>query len=163
MSRRQKLCLPAPHSKELRDLAGDLYKSGKSYQEIAEVTKLPLSTLRNWCKRDGWKLTKAQPDSELPIADGVPADAEEIPSELSERQTFYTERMSDAACRLAAHVATLEGEQIAAKADKLLKADQVARKALKLDTTTGNPVIQIGVLLSSPAKRGNVVLRNRRE
>ncbi len=146
MSKRPKFCLPAPHSRDLRGRARDLYQSGKTYQEIAEITKLPLSTLRNWCKRDGWKLAK--PDQvDLTVAT-VPDEPVEVPESLSlrERQEFFQEKMTAAAVRLAEHVSKLDGEQLVKSADKLLKATQNARTSLKLDKQTGNPIIQIGVL-----------------
>lgn len=150
---RQKFCLPSPHPKELRDRARSLYESGAGYQEINEATGLPCSTIRNWRKRDSWCRANSHPDFELVIADDVPAEAEEIPSELWDQQNFYQEKMSDSACRLAAYVATLKGEQIAAKATNLLKADAVSRKALKLETERPFQIIQIGVLAQSPAKQ----------
>jgi hypothetical protein len=149
---RQKFSLPAPRPAAERSRSRELFLAGSTYQEISEETNIPLSTLRNWCARDGWKLAKLQPDFELVIADDLP-EAEEIPSELWDQQNFYQEKMSGAACRLAAHVATLQGEQIAAKADKLLKADQVARKALKLSEDKPFQIIQIGILAKSPAKQ----------
>ena len=157
MSKRQKFCLPAPHSKELRSRAGDLYKSGKSYQEIAEITKLPLSTLRNWCKRHGWKLAK--PDQIEPTVTTALDEPIEIPGSLAEKQAVYTDHMSAAAVRLAQHVSKLDGESLVKAADKLLKSDQMARKALKLETEKPFCAIQIGVLASPQAGKLHSLVR----
>lgn len=151
MNGRQKLSLPPPRPAEERSKARELYLAGNSYQEINQETNIPVSTLRNWCKRDGWKLAKSQPN-EFEI---VPSDAEEVevPESLAEKQEFYETHMSEAAVRLAAHVSKLDGEGIVKISDKLLKADTTARKALKLTEKQPFQIIQIGVLAQSPAKR----------
>ena len=149
---RQKLSLPAPRPAAERSKARELYLAGNSYQEINEETNIPVSTLRNWCKRDGWKLTKSQPVLEFEI---VPSDAEdvEIPESLAEKQELYETHMSEAAVRLADHVSKLDGEGIVKISDKLLKADTTARRALRLEPDRPTQIIQIGVLAQSPAKR----------
>jgi hypothetical protein len=98
-----------------------------------------------------WLYRQRKKDAQsAPVAATIlPAETDElieIPSELSEKQTFYTDRMSDAACRLADYVSRLDGDGLVRNADKISKGDKTARAALKLDTTTGNPIIQLSVL-----------------
>ena len=149
VSKRQKFCLPAPHPREVRERARSLYESGEDYQAIHEITGLPLSTLRNWRKRDGWERARSQPEPESEPLTVVPAESEEpidVPGRLPEMQEIYTERMAAAAIRLSEHVSKLDGGELVKQADRLLKADKTARAALKLETDRRVPVIQIGVL-----------------
>jgi len=132
--------LPVPRPSEIREKALALHKSGVSPRDVADQMSLPLGTVKSWVYR-----SRNKDAQQLAI---VPAETEEIeiPSELIEKQTFYTERMSDAACRLADHVSRLDGEALVKNADRVLKADKTARTALKLDVGSFNPIIQIGVL-----------------
>jgi len=60
--------------------------------------------------------------------------------------------------KLAAHISKLDGEQLVRSADKLHKAMQSARASLKLDGDRPVPVIQIGILAQSPARRAQEAL-----
>jgi len=143
------------HPKEIRDKAFRLFVEGKHPNDISYELQIPVGTLYNWMRRDKWEIRKtaeqAGVDAETSVRVAKQLAKTTKPTEptnltLTEKQERYQELMGDAAVRLADHVATLEGPQLVAAADKLLKADQIARKALKLETEKPSTVIQIGVL-----------------
>jgi hypothetical protein len=150
---RPKFSLPSPRSKKERSYCRELYLAGNSYHDISDMTQVPVSTLRNWCVRDGWK--KSQPPMDIVVAAPAESEPVEMPDTLPERQEFFVERTSAAAVKLAAHISKLDGEQLVRSADKLHKAIQSARTSLKLDTDRPACVIQIGVLARSPAKEAS--------
>ena len=150
------------HPKEVREHAFRLYKDGHSQIHIAHDLGIPVGTVYGWCKRDHWDM-RAKAERAGVDAETAPKLARVLtertkagePSnlDLAEKQARYQALMGDAALRVAEHVATLEGDKLVASADKLFKADQIARKALKLETEKPSTVIQIGVLANSPAKQ----------
>lgn len=132
--------LPA-RSKEQRERARQLFEGGERLTDVARELSIPENTLRCWRRRGKWARA-----ADMILVAAEATQPTEIPETLAEKQDLYAKRMSDAAVRLAEHVATLDGQSLVKSADKLLKADQTARKALKLDKGEFNPVIQLGVL-----------------
>ena len=127
---------------ELREKARTLYEAGQTRREIAEATGLSLNTIAAWRKRDGW----AQPAQALEIVPSTEVEPIEMPASFAEKQAVYTDKMSEAAVRLAHHVAALDGENLVKASDKISKGDLTARRALKLESNKPNQVIQIGIL-----------------
>ena len=130
-----------------------MYLDGKPLTDIAFETRIPASTIRAWSRRDQWDARKGvaiamSMDAETARAVEIASQPPQIdtPTDLAEKQTEYQKKFSDAAVRLARHVATLQGPELIQQADKLAKADAVARKALKLETEKPSTVIQIGIL-----------------
>lgn len=127
--------------------------------DIARELKLPVGTIYSWSKRDAWsgrleaqRLTGIDAETSKTVAKVVKVYQSRVePSnlDLAEKQQHYQAKLGDAAVRLADHVATLNGSELVSQADKLLKADQIARKALKLESEKPSTVIQIGVLAQS--------------
>jgi hypothetical protein len=143
--------LPVPHPVELREKARALYESGMTRREIADETGLSLNTVAAWRKRDGW----AKPAQALEMI--VPAmEPIEMPASLIEKQEVYTDKMSEAAVRLAHHVAALDGEGLIKAADKISKGDLTARRALRLSEDKPYPVIQIAVLAQQTDSKPNL-------
>jgi transposase-like protein len=151
MNGRQKFCLPPPRPKEERERAEALFRAGRSYQEISEDLKLPLSTLRNWRKRFKWGEKKSDPQAAIAHTDSGEIEPPVFDT-LEEKQAFYQEQTQEAAVKLAAHLGTMLAPELVRHADKLSKADKTARAALKLESERVVPLIQIGILASSPAK-----------
>jgi hypothetical protein len=148
MSRRKAL---PPLPVEVRAQALVMHANGVPSIEIADRLNLKAATVRSWIRRQRKKDSLAeQPDLESVIEVDVPEATVEIPDSLAEKQVFYQDRMADAAVRLAAHVSELDADALVKSADKLLKADQTARKALKLEGDKPVCAIQIGVLCQSP-------------
>jgi transposase-like protein len=158
--------LPAPLPNDLREAALAAHKAGERAVEIADRLNLKAVTVRSWIRRQRKKDSPAQPVL-TPVVEIVqPQEEIEIPSELPEKQSFYTSRMEDAACRLANHVSKLDGEGLVKAADRLKKADETARRALKLETDRPQCAIQIAVLAApvpeSKSKPLHSFLRPRR-
>lgn len=159
-----------PHPREKRDQARAMFLAGKPPVDIAYEMQLPAATIRAWASRENWKEHKQ-------VADAVPAlnaetcgtlarvlvqtieQTEPTNLELEEKQTEYAATMGDIALRIARHVATLEPEKMLAAADKVSKWDGVNRKALKMESDTPRPLVQIA-LLSTPTEKQLIVSSN---
>jgi hypothetical protein len=140
---RQKFFVPPQRSKEERNRAESLYRSGKSYREISEaLNNLPISTLRNWCRRHAWKITK--PDTAIVTA--ASEELGEVPGDLPSQQEEYENNMRRAAVAMSRKVAMMPAEEIVQKADRIKAADQTSRRALRIESEKPFAVIQIGVL-----------------
>jgi hypothetical protein len=165
VSGRQKLSLPPPRPAAERSKARELYLADKSYQEISEETNIPVSTLRNWCARDGWKLAKSQPD-EFEIVPSREEIDTAIPDTLQECAEEYESNMAAASVIVSRRIAQMPPDEVVQKADRIKQIDSTARKALRIENDRPLTVIQIGVLAQSPAKREQAlhsVVRPRRE
>jgi transposase-like protein len=143
--------LPAPHPGEIREQALALHKEGTPSSEIADRLNLPPATVRSWVRRQRKKDSPAQPilSPVVEVKQVQPIEIE-IPSELSEQARVFEENMREAAVKLSYFVKNLPAAELAAKADKLHKANQTARQALRLETDRPVCVLQLGVLCQSP-------------
>lgn len=122
--------------------------------------QLPAATIRAWANRDNWK-EQAQIVSAAPGLDAgttttlarvlvtTTAQTEPTNLELEEKQREYGDTMGDIALRIARHVATLEPDRLLAVAEKISKWDGVNRKALKMESDTSRPLVQISLLSGS--------------
>ncbi len=164
MSSRQKLSLPPPRPAAERSKARELYLADKSYQEISEETNIPVSTLRSWCARDGWKRT-SQPD-EFEIVPSREEIDTAIPDTLQACAEEYESNMAAASVIVSRRIAQMSPDEVVHKAARIKEIDFTARKALRIENDRALTVIQIGVLAQSPAKREQAlhsVVRPRRE
>lgn len=155
------------HSPEAKERGYQVWKETQDATEVALALSIPSSTIRSWCARYKWadrlaieqtpgvtlsaetaaQLAKAQPTRSAAPASNL---------DLTEKQTKYTDTMGDVALRIAEHAASLEGKELVQQADKLLKADQIARKALKLEHQAPHTVVQIA-LLNTPADKPKAI------
>jgi Putative ATPase subunit of terminase (gpP-like) len=165
--------LPAPIDAVVRQKARDLFFSGESNCcEIARQLSLSENTVRGWCAREKWRaqLKIAENRPTLPVEKREELAKSEGPLfeptnlDLAEKQEHYTQSTTDAACRLADHLATLNGAEIVKSADKILKADQIARKALRLETDRPAVLIDLKILSAPvrPSKKDDGRLRSTR-
>jgi uncharacterized protein YjcR len=138
-----------------------MFCDGKAKTDIAFELQIPVGTIYAWGKRDQWDTRKGvesagvTAETSQTVAKAlakVSKATEPSDMELAEKQARYQSLMGDAAVRVAEHVAALDSEALVATADKLVKSDTWARKALKLETEKPSTVIQIGVLAQSPAR-----------
>jgi hypothetical protein len=149
--------IPA-HPKEARLRCFNLFKEGKPCTDIAYETGISAGTIRVWASREKWreqmKIARANPemDNETIVALAKQGEPLDLPEELAEQQALYQGNMSKAALVMSGRVAKMDGDEIVQKADKISKADIVARKALKMTEKTPFTFIQIG-LLSQPQAR----------
>jgi transposase len=173
MSKNPPLNLGPATDQNLRAKAKALFLAGgKTITAVAEEVGLPRSTVASFAARENWR-------AQLKIKEELPEASAEVVQErakserpiyepsdldLSERQEIYQSHMGTAAERLAAHVATLSGEELVKFSDKILKADTTARKSLKLDRDVPSVLINIGVLSGTvrPAKEDDGRLRSTR-
>jgi transposase-like protein len=160
--------LPASRPKDQREAAFKLYAEGKTVQDIAFELAIPQATVRTWKNRDGWAARLKDPTltPEAAVLATRRAQDIEIPETLPERQEKYQEQLGEAAIRFAAHVSTLEGAELVQQADRIKKADEVSRKALKLETEKPAPLINLAILCSKNRERqaaAAINLRNRRD
>jgi Phage terminase small subunit len=144
----------------------------KPVNDIAFELRLSPGLIRSWKKRDRWsqriQVAKANPqmghEEIVTLAKRDDLDLE-IPPELAERQTEYQDKLGAAAIRLANHIENMDGDELVQKADKISKADAVARKALKLETEKPHSLINLAVLCQPAPNRTadpNVELRYRK-
>ena len=126
-----------------------MFESGASYREISETVGTPISTCRVWAKRDAWSRAKSE-SNEIVIGDDPEIAIHDM--DLPEQAETYEADMRIAALKFSHHVKNLPPDQIAARADKIKSLDGVNRRALKIETERPPVAIQIGVLMSSPAK-----------
>jgi hypothetical protein len=151
--------LPAPHPKQVREKAFALFKAGKPVSDIAFELRLSPATIRSWRSRDCWnKRLEQDPSltSEQAIVIARKQKHDELanlPDDLPSQQECYQQNMARAALVFSEVLKDMNGGEIIARADKLLKADQMGRKALKLETERPSTVIQIGILASKQQKR----------
>ena len=156
------------HSLEVRERAFQLYKQTRDYAHVSLETGVPDATLRSWSSREKWATRiaaeNAIPDSNAETIKGVlkvvssecrPATPSNL--DLAEKQAKYTDTMGDVALRIAEHANSLEGKELVQVADKLLKADAIARKALKLETEKPSTVINVALLSHSTEKQPRLV------
>ena len=139
---------------ELRRAAIALVREqGLSPRDAAEQLSLSFNTVKSWLAREKKRDLSVQQPTPIAIVEvgREPEEPIELDS-LAEKQEFFQEKMSDAAVRLAQHVSTLEGDQLVKQADKIAKGAVTARASLKLDKGDFNPVIQLAVLMQSPAR-----------
>jgi hypothetical protein len=142
-----KLPLPA----EVRAKALALIASGMTSRAVADELSLALGTVKSWKQRQ--KKIDARPPAPVVAKIVTADDSEPIDDDLAGRQAEYVDRLSRTAVRFARFVDQLDGETVTRNADKILKCDKTSRAALKLDTGTPMPIIQIAVLAQSPAKQ----------
>jgi transposase-like protein len=144
------------HPPEVKERAYQLYAAGSSLPQIAAQVGVPASTIARWSSKSAWKARKAL----IGCAAGSNADPLELPVYsdllLSEKQNQYTEKMGDVALRFADHAHGLQGKELVQVAEKLLKADALARKALKIEEPVQFPIVQIALLASSIEKRAQI-------
>jgi len=147
--------IPA-HPKATRQRAFALYKEGKPFTDIAYELRISAGTVRVWARRERWKqqvkIGRANPqmDTETITALAKRGEPLDLPEELTEQQALYQGNMSKAAVVLSGRVAEMDGDEIVQKADKIAKADIVARKALKLETEKPSALINIAILSKHP-------------
>jgi len=145
--------LPTPLDTALRQQARSLWEAGESYGAIECEIGVKPSTLKSWRKRAAW--TRTKPD-ELAIVEQ--REELEFPEDLPSQVEQYEDDMRRAALTFSRYVAGLAGETITAKSQHIKHGDSTARKALNIETEKPRCAIQIGVLVSSPAKRSQDVL-----
>jgi hypothetical protein len=140
------------HPPEAKERAYQLYATGNSLPQIAAQIGIPAATIARWSSKNGWKARKTM----IASTSGSTADPSELPgfSDLSlpEQQDRYDERMRDVALRFADHARGLQGKDLVQVADKLLKADALSRKALKIEQLVPAQIVQIA-LLSTPVEK----------
>ncbi|MEY2493517.1 MAG: hypothetical protein QOJ45_9 [Verrucomicrobiota bacterium] len=137
------------HSPEVKERAFQLYVEANSLPQIGAELTIPISTIARWSSKGGWKARKAL------LATGQDGNAAgELPVYsdllLAEKQNQYTEKMGDVALRFAEHAHGLHGKELVQVADKLLKADALARKALKIEELAPAQIVQIALLSARP-------------
>jgi hypothetical protein len=144
--------IPA-HPRQLRERAFALYQEGKPYTDIAYELRVSSGTIRVWASREKWKeqvkIARANPEIDRETVVALAKREEpllDIPEELTEQQALYQANMSKAALVMSEGVAGMNAEEIVSRADKISKADIVARKALKMEPERPVPLIQIGIL-----------------
>jgi len=141
-----------PLPKQTRDKAVQLFRDGLRPFEVANQLELSDSTVRSWYAK--WKRDVAKAEMTLAVST-LTEDTEATEEDLSlpEAQQTYDQNFRRAAITLSEHAAKMNASELVQKADKIAKADLVARKALKLDTTKPFPVIQIGILAQPITQR----------
>jgi Putative ATPase subunit of terminase (gpP-like) len=146
-----------PHPKEVRERAFEMFKAGAPFSDIAADLRIAAPTLRSWSRREKWteqrKLAQVNPtlDREQLASLAQREDDLEIPEGLSAKQADYQEKMQAAAIRLANRVAKMDTDELIARSSKIKDLDQVARKALKLETERPAVLIDLKVL-SQPVR-----------
>src|SRR5437867_2297731 len=135
-----------------------MYLAGAPMSDIAYELRIAAPTIRAWKKREHWDRQKTiaaenpQMDSEKIMALAKRDDLElEIPPELAERQTEYTDKMGEVAVKLAHHIAGMGADEILARSQKVKDIDAVARKALRLEENKPAVLIDLKIL-SQPVR-----------
>jgi len=157
------------HSPEAKERAYQLWKEKNDATEIALELAIPASTIRSWKDRYNWpdRLAIEQTPGVAINAETAATLARHTPAraassefdklDLAEKQERYTDAMGSAALRVAEYVASLPGADIVKQADKLKKADEFNRKALKLETEKPSTVINVALLSHSTEKQPRLV------
>jgi len=147
----------APHPKEIRARAFELYKNGSPFVDIAHELRIAAPTLRSWASRERWreqvKLIQADPglNRETALSLAIKqAEEIEIPDELREQAALYEGNLAKASVILSHAVAGMGPDEMLQKSGKIKDLDGVARKALKIEQSKPATLIQIGLLSSNP-------------
>jgi transposase-like protein len=144
------------HPPEVKERAYQLYAADNSLPQIAAELGIPASTIARWSSKNGWKARKTL----IAGSAGSTADSSELPgfSDLSlpEQQDRYSEKLRDVALRFADHAHGLQGKELVQFAEKLLKADALSRKALKIEELAPAQIIQIALLSTPIEKRAQI-------
>ena len=141
---------PTPLPKDLREAALAAHRSGERAVDIADRLNQKAVTVRAWISRERKKDSLLPPVLNSSVEVKQASEPVDIPDTLDACQQQYERDITRYALTVARHAAGLEGEAAVRQSDKLLKADQISRKALRIqEPVTPNSVIQIGLLIGA--------------
>ncbi len=157
----------AAHPLHLREKGYALSKQGKSYVQIAALLSIPLNTIKRWGSVGKWKdrmrlemkinpgMARSMNPDDPSILDTTNPEVEAKAHDmtLQEKQEEYQEQMAIQALRLPAMLRTMSDADVLKHAEKISKADNTNRKALKLEESKPNVVVNVGLLAGAlPAR-----------
>ena len=96
--------------------------------------------------------TKREPSIQQPATNSL-GEAELESLAFAEKQSRYSTMMAESALRFAETVKALSPQGLVASADKIAKLDQVARKAVKLESDKPRSAINIRLLAGGGVSR----------
>lgn len=153
------------HSPEVRERAYQLYKGSRDYARVAVELNVPDGTLRGWSSRDKWAARIAtetcvpglSAEQSAGVVKVIASTLAPVPipgsdDDLPEQQARFNKDTRAQALRLPGIMAGMSDRDMVSAADKLGKLHVIALKALKLEESRPNVLVQIGLLSTGQAK-----------
>jgi hypothetical protein len=152
------------HPPGAKEKAFGMYARHTDLAAISSKLGVPLATLRKWSSVGTWKARRLLLESANPAgASGQKSNSKETETDeafeelkamsLSEKQAMYQKMMADSAMRGALVMQRSSDTALVQFADRWLKMDTTARKALRLETIAPPMVVNVALLAGTETRR----------